>query len=91
MDSHFLLQGIFLTQRLNPRLLQWQADYLPLSDQRSLYHQIILINSYISEHMPLMLDTFAVWMSVRASKHKTEQFCFIHCVTHIAHIYWKPT
>ena len=28
---HFLLQGIFLTQRSNPRLLQWQADSLPLS------------------------------------------------------------
>ena len=27
---HFLLQGIFPTQRLNPRLLHWQADSLPL-------------------------------------------------------------
>ena len=25
----FLLQGIFLTQRLNPHLLHWQADSLP--------------------------------------------------------------
>ena len=37
--------------------------------------------------MPLILDTSAVWMNVRASKQKTEQFCCIHCVTHIAHIY----
>ena len=31
MGSHVLLQGIFLTQGLNPGLLQWQADSLPLS------------------------------------------------------------
>ena len=32
---HFLLQGIFLTQGLNPSLLHWQADFLPLSHQGS--------------------------------------------------------
>ena len=32
---HFILQGIFLTQALNPRLLLWQADSLPLSHQGS--------------------------------------------------------
>ena len=34
MGWHFLLQGIFLTQRLNPcvlRLLCWQTDSLPLA------------------------------------------------------------
>ena len=31
MGCHFLLQGIFLTQGLNPCLLPWQADSLPLS------------------------------------------------------------
>ena len=31
VGSHFLLQGIFLTQGLNPCLLQWLADSLPLS------------------------------------------------------------
>ena len=31
MGCHFLLQGIFLTQDSNPRLLHWQADSLPLS------------------------------------------------------------
>ena len=34
----FLLQGIFLTQGLNPQLLHWQADSLPLSHQRSPLH-----------------------------------------------------
>ena len=31
VGCHFLLQGIFLTQRLNPRLLNWWVDSLPLS------------------------------------------------------------
>ena len=31
----FLLQGIFPTQGLNPCLLHWQADSLPLSQERS--------------------------------------------------------
>ena len=35
VGCHFLLQGIFLTQRLNLCLLHWQADSLPLSHLRS--------------------------------------------------------
>jgi len=34
VDCHFLLQGMFLTQGLNPRLrhlLHWQAGSLPLA------------------------------------------------------------
>ena len=30
VGCHFLLQGIFLTQGLNPHLLHWQADSLHL-------------------------------------------------------------
>ena len=33
MRCHFLLQGIFLTQGLNPCLLHWKTDSLPLSHQ----------------------------------------------------------
>ena len=36
VGCHFLLQGIFLTQGLNPSLLHWQAESLPLSHQGSL-------------------------------------------------------
>ena len=36
VGSHFLLQGIFLTQGLNPCFLLWQADSLPLSHQGSM-------------------------------------------------------
>ena len=35
VGCHFLLQGIFLDQGSNPRLLHWQADSLPLSHQGS--------------------------------------------------------
>ena len=35
MGCHFLLQGIFLIQELNLRLLHWQVDSLPLSHQGS--------------------------------------------------------
>ena len=35
VGCHFLFQGIFLTQGLNPRLFHWQADSLPLSHVRS--------------------------------------------------------
>ena len=35
VGCHFLLQGIFLTQGVNPHLLDWQVDSLPLSHQGS--------------------------------------------------------
>ena len=38
VDCNFLLQGIFLTQGLNPHLLHWQEDSLPLSHQAILDH-----------------------------------------------------
>ena len=41
VGCHFLLQGIFLIQELNPRLLHWQVDSLPLSHQGSPYFELI--------------------------------------------------
>ena len=35
VGCHFLLQGIFPIQGLNPCLLHWQADFSPLSHQGS--------------------------------------------------------
>ena len=35
VGCQFLQQGIFPTQGLNPGLLHWQVDSLPLSHQRS--------------------------------------------------------
>ena len=40
----FLLQGIFLTQGLNPSLLHWQADFLSLSHQGSPARKQTFIN-----------------------------------------------
>ena len=33
LGCYFFIQGIFPTQRSNPRLLHWQADSLPLSHE----------------------------------------------------------
>ena len=41
VGCHFLLQGIFRTQALNPRLLHWQAASSPLSYHGSLQQGII--------------------------------------------------
>ena len=35
MGGHFLFQGLFPSQGLNPCLLHWQVDSLPLNHQRS--------------------------------------------------------
>ena len=38
LGCHFLLPGIFQTQRSNPHFLCWQADSLPLSHQGAHFH-----------------------------------------------------
>ena len=40
VGCHFLLKGIFLTQGLNPHLLHWQVDSLPLSIRVSHYRNL---------------------------------------------------
>ena len=42
VGCHFLLQGIFLTQGLNPCLLRWQVDSLSLRHLGSLVLYILL-------------------------------------------------
>ena len=51
MGCHALFQGIFQTQRSNPRLLHWQADSLPLTHQGSPKHNI-----YFKEMMKDVLE-----------------------------------
>ena len=41
LGCHFLHQGIFLTQGLNPPILHWQANSLPLSHQRTKKHECV--------------------------------------------------
>ena len=51
VGSHFLLQGIFPTQRLNQHLLHWQIDSLLLSYRGSLVGTIKVCNSsHADEH-----------------------------------------
>ena len=54
VGCHFLLQGIFPTQGLNPCLLHWQADSLPLSHQRS--PQNFVEGSNICHYDDIQLD-----------------------------------
>ena len=43
VSCHSLLQGIFPTQRLNPSLLLWQVDSLPLSHSMAFRERFLLI------------------------------------------------
>ena len=58
---HFLLQGIFPTQRSNPRhllhLLHWQMDSLPLAPHRKPSSKVI-ITSIICIHISRPFGTF---------------------------------
>ena len=62
MSCHFLLQGILLTQGLNPSLPHWQVDSLPLShlgsqNPNTLRHLYILLLFYKWHFLPLMKTT----------------------------------
>ena len=50
---HFLLQGIFMTQRSNPCLLHWQMESLPLSPQGNPLLAMTPINPPSKEMQPL--------------------------------------
>ena len=65
---HFLLQGIFLTQGLNPCLLHWHADSLPLSHQGSPnpIHTHILLPKQIRVHSQVK-SIYWHWAMVKQS------------------------
>ena len=56
VGCHFLLQGIFPTQRSNPRLLHWQVDSLPRSHLVSPYEKIQFNNSSVTQSCPTLCD-----------------------------------
>ena len=66
VGCHFLLQGIFLTQRLNLCLLHGQADSLPMNHHRLTYTHCYIWNRWASlvtqglKHLPPMRETW-VW------------------------------
>ena len=51
MGYHFLLQGIFPTRGLNPRLLHWQVHSLPLSHLRSPPLSLLPDNHWSAFHL----------------------------------------
>ena len=75
MSCHFLLQGIFPTQGLNPHLLCWQVDSLPLSHQENhlflMYVLPIWLSFLLTIQKPLS-PHLAMYLHVNLpSKHNT--------------------
>ena len=75
VGCHFLLQGIFPTQGLNPCLLHWQLDTLPVSHQGSLVH---VPKAYIAVISHCYFSTFCrkkchLWLAFRIK-------CVIYCI-----------
>ena len=67
---HFLLQGIFPIQRLNPRLLHWQASSLPLGPPPvssysipSTLSTLCLLMSFSSGYKSYFPASLKVWYS----------------------------
>ena len=58
LGSHFFLQGIFLTQKLNLHLLHWHAGSLPLSHQGS---PSMWIHIYLTHSFLLAPSYYIVW------------------------------
>ena len=58
VGCHFLLQGIFQTQRLNPHLLYWLVDSLALVPYGK--PNLEIINSQMVKNLPAMQET-KVW------------------------------
>ena len=51
MGYHILLQGIFPTQGLNPHLLHWQVDSLPLTQLQSSLLSLLPDNHWSAFHL----------------------------------------
>ena len=57
VGCHFLLQGILLSQGLNPCLLHWQEDSLPLNHLGSIIHNSLYMET-------VQISTTDAWMKV---------------------------
>ena len=59
---HFLFQGVFLTQGLNPHLLHWQADSLPPAtrDAHCAHYFHLLVPLITVKRLPLLVFLFAI-------------------------------
>ena len=67
VGCHFLLQGIFLDQRLNPHLLHWQGDSLPLNHLGSPYYDQTLISGTVVNSSCIHLFSYTVLLGTSVS------------------------
>ena len=66
MGCHFLLQGIFPTQRWNLCLLHWQADFLPLSHLGSPKHCIYVYKYIYTHRHTYSVCTYIIYMCAQS-------------------------
>ena len=71
LECHFLFQEIFLTQGLNPHLLHWQVDSLPLSPKGSPY---LSIHKCISIYV---IYTLSIHNQIHCWYYYFEQTCLL--------------
>ena len=71
VGCHFLLQQIFPTQGLNPCLLHWQVDSIPLSHQESPAVEYSAIKK--NETMPFAATWTDTEMLIRSEVSQTEK------------------
>ena len=81
---HFLLQGIIWSQGLNPSLLHWQVDFLPLSHLGSTHMCLLGFKKFflslvfyfiavVSGFFPIICSSCFLLLSFKAS----ETFCIL--------------
>ena len=64
MSCHFLLQGIFPTQGLNPGLLHWRQTLQPLSHQGRLYIHISALFFFFNLHVLKVIVSLRIYVIV---------------------------
>ena len=89
MGCHFLRRGIFPTQELNPHLLHWQVDSLPLATKKAhLFNQRNNLSQILALLLIILHDhlrgyDFSYFTDRRTEVHTDD----IHClVSHIKYV-----
>ena len=80
MVFRFCLQGIFLTEGLNPGLLRWQAASLPLSHLGSPVQPSSVQFSSVSQLCPTLCDLMNCSTPGLAVHHQLLEFTQIHVI-----------
>ena len=80
VGCHSLFQGIFLTQRLNPLLVHWQVDSLPLSHLGSPLETMLFLPSlflvlYVIITITYISVTLSVWSPETHSPAESSNMC----------------